>query len=235
MMAALAAGVFTVSIGAADAKTELTTPKQKYSYSIGVNMGRQMKQAGVEIDFESLVKGAKDAMTGNPALSDTEIQEAMMNLQKDVMAKASERGEKAKKEGDDFLAANKSKEGVKTIPGTALQYKVMKEGKGPKPKATDKVSTHYRGTLVDGTEFDSSYKRGEPTDFGVTEVISGWTTALTNMNVGSKWQLFIPSDMAYGPEGRPPVIPPNSALIFEMELLAIKGPDSGAPGLPTPK
>jgi FKBP-type peptidyl-prolyl cis-trans isomerase len=161
------------------------------------------------------------------------LQEIMMGLQKDVQAKAAERGEKAKKEGEDFLAANKSKEGVKTLP-SGLQYKVMKEGKGPKPKPTDVVSTHYRGTLIDGTEFDSSYKRGEPTEFPVGQVIPGWTEALTNMNVGSKWQVFIPSGLAYGPGGQGP-IPPNSTLVFEMELLAIKDPNAPSAPAATPK
>lgn len=231
MMAALAAGVFAVSLGAAD-KSELTTDKQKYSYAIGVNMGKQMKQQGLDVDFESLVKGAKDAQGTSVALTDAEMQEVMMKLQKDMMNKASERGEKAKKEGADFLAANKSKEGVKTITGDSpdkfIQYKVIKEGKGPKPKATDRVSTNYRGTLTDGTEFDSSYKGGEPVEFGVGEVIPGWTMALTNMPVGSKWQVFIPSDLAYGPRGQGP-IPANSVLIFEMELLAIKDGNASTP------
>jgi FKBP-type peptidyl-prolyl cis-trans isomerase FklB len=130
-------------------------------------------------------------------------------------------GEKNKKEGEAFLAENKKKEGVKTLP-SGLQYKVIKEGTGKSPKATDKVSTHYRGTLIDGTEFDSSYKRGQPATFPVNGVIPGWTEALQLMKVGSKWQLFIPSKLAYGERGAPPVIGPYSVLIFTVELLAIK-------------
>jgi FKBP-type peptidyl-prolyl cis-trans isomerase len=226
-MAALAAGVMVVSLNAADAKTELTTPTQKGSYAIGVHFGRSLKQQPLELDLEAVGRGFKDGFGGNVAFSDQELQEIVMKLQKDMQAKAVEAGEKAKGEGEAFLAANAKKEGVK-MGKEGLQYKVITEGKGPKPKATDTVSTHYRGTLVNGTEFDSSYKKGEPVEFGVTQVIPGWTQALTNMTVGSKWQVFIPSDLAYGPSGRPPVIPPNSTLIFDMELLAIKDPN--APG-----
>lgn len=232
-LAVLAAGVLTVSLGAADVKTELTTDKQKSSYFLGANFGRQLKQGNVDVEYDAFLRGVKDAQAGTVGFSETEMAEIGMNFQKSLQAKATERGEKAKKEGVDFLAANKSKEGVKTLTGDSpektIQYKVLKEGKGPKAKATDVVSTHYRGTLIDGTEFDSSYKRGEPTEFPVNGVIPGWTLALVNMNVGSKWQVFIPSDMAYGPGGQGP-IPPNSVLIFDMELLAIK--DANAPQPP---
>jgi FKBP-type peptidyl-prolyl cis-trans isomerase len=226
--AALAAGVMAVGLNAADVKTELTTGKQKAGYAIGANIGRGMKTQGLDIDIDALVRGFKDAQAGTPGFTDQELQEIMMNFQKEAQGKAMERGEKAKKEGEDFLAANKSKEGVKTT-ASGLQYKVLKDGKGPKPKATDTVSTHYRGTLIDGTEFDSSYKRGEPASFEVGQLIPGWTEALTNMTVGSKWQLYVPSNLAYGAGGQGP-IPPNSTLIFEMELLGIK--DDKAPAAP---
>jgi FKBP-type peptidyl-prolyl cis-trans isomerase len=235
MMAALAAGVMAVSLNAADVKTELTTPKQKSSYAIGAHFGRQLKTQPLELDLEVVARGIKDGYGGTVGFSDQELKEIVESLQKDIQAKMSEAGEKAKGEGEKFLAENAKKEGVKAGKD-GLQYKVITEGKGLKPKAEDVVSTHYRGTLINGTEFDSSYKRGEPTEFPVNRVIPGWTQALTNMNVGSKWQVFIPSDLAYGPTGMPPTIPPNSVLVFEMELLAIKNPGAaGAPGSPQPK
>lgn len=218
MVAALTASL-GASVFAAD-KVELTT-KQKSSYAIGVNIGRSFKQQGLDADTEQLVKGFKDAMAGTIALSDAELQEAMMKLQQEMMAAQAAKGEKAKGEGADFLAANKSKEGVKAT-ASGLQYKVLKEGTGPKPKATDTVVAHYRGTLIDGTEFDSSYKRGEPTEFPLNGVIKGWTEGLQLMPVGSKYQFFIPSDLAYGERGAGGQIPPNATLIFEVELVSIK-------------
>jgi FKBP-type peptidyl-prolyl cis-trans isomerase FkpA len=155
--------------------------------------------------------------------------EVMANFKKEMEGKMAEAGTKSKKVGEDFLAGNKSKEGVKTTP-SGLQYKVLKEGKGAKPKATDVVKVHYRGTLVDGTEFDSSYKRGEPIEFPLNGVIKGWTEGVQLMTPGSKYQFFIPSELAYGEEGRPPTIPGNSALIFEVELIEVK-PATGPGGL----
>ena len=158
-------------------------------------------------------------------LSEEEMRTVMTAFQKEMAAKQAEmmksQGEKNKKEGEAFLAENKKKEGVKTL-ASGLQYKVIKEGTGKTPKATDKVSTHYQGTLIDGTEFDSSYKRGEPATFPVNGVIPGWTEALQLMKVGSKWQLFVPSKLAYGEKGAGPIIGPNAVLIFTVELLAIK-------------
>jgi FKBP-type peptidyl-prolyl cis-trans isomerase FklB len=204
----------------------LKTPKDKLSYSVGVNLGKNLKQMAMDIDPETLAKGFKDAYSGaKPLLSDEEMQSVLASVQKEVAAKQAEKvkalGEKNKKEGEAFLAENKKKEGVKTL-ASGLQYKVLKEGTGKAPKAADKVSTHYQGTLIDGTEFDSSYKRGEPTTFPVKGVIPGWTEALQLMKVGSKWQLFIPSKLAYGERGAPPVIGPNAVLVFTMELLAIQ-------------
>jgi FKBP-type peptidyl-prolyl cis-trans isomerase len=242
MKAALAAGFLAVGVFAADApktdaaaKAGLDSPKQKASYAIGVNIGKTMKAQGVDIDFDTIVKGMKDGQSGNIALSDPEMQEAMMNLQKDMQEKAAKAGERAKGEGVAFLAANKSKEGVKTAKassGTEFQYKVIKEGKGPKPKPTDTVKVHYRGTLIDGTEFDSSYKRGEPVEFPLDQVIKGWTEGLQLMNVGSKYILYLPADLAYGEPGNRG-IPPNSTLIFEVELLDIVKAPAGASGAPT--
>ncbi len=228
MIAALAAGLVTVNLAAAD-KSELTTSKQKASYAIGVNIGKSMKQQGLDADFEMISKGMKDGAAGTPALTDPELQEAMMELQKEMQAKASQAGEKAKTEGEAFLAANKSKEGVKTT-ASGLQYKVLKEGKGTKPKSTETVKVHYRGTLLDGTEFDSSYKRGEPVEFPLDQVIKGWTEGLQLMTPGSKYQFFIPSALAYGEPGNRG-IPPNSTLTFDVELLEIVKPDA-VPGLP---
>lgn len=231
MIAALAAGLVAANLSAAESKpvdkAELSNPKHKASYVIGVNIGKGMKQQNVDVDAEMVLKGLKDGLAGNAALTDQEMQEAMMNLQKDMQAKVAELGVKSKKEGEDFLAANKSKEGVKSTT-SGLQYKVIKEGKGPKPKSTDVVKVHYRGTLLDGTEFDSSYKRGEPVEFPLDQVIKGWTEGLQLMTVGSKYQLFIPAALAYGEPGNRG-IPPNSTLQFEVELLEIVKPAADAP------
>lgn len=227
MIAALAAGLLAANLYAAGTdKSELATPKQKSSYVIGVNIGKGMKQQGVDVDFDLIMKGMKDGATGASALNDQEMQDAMMSLQKDLQNKASELGTKSKKEGEDFLAGNKDKEGVKST-ASGLQYKVLKEGKGAKPKQTDTVKVHYRGTLLDGTEFDSSYKRGEPVEFPLDQVIKGWTEGLQLMTVGSKYQFWIPSGLAYG-EGGNRGIPPNSTLTFEVELLDIVKPGGDA-------
>jgi FKBP-type peptidyl-prolyl cis-trans isomerase len=227
MIAALAAGLVAANFCAAGAdKAELTNPKQKSSYVIGVNIGKGMKQQGVDVDFDMVLKGMKDGAAGTPALNDQEMQEAMMSLQKEMQNKASELGVKSKKEGEDFLAANKDKEGVKST-ASGLQYKVIKEGKGPKPKPTDTVKVHYRGTLLDGTEFDSCYKRGEPVEFPLDQVIKGWTEGLQLKPVGSKYQFWIPANLAYGEPGNRG-IPPNSTLIFEVELLDIVKPGAAA-------
>lgn len=223
MIAALAAGLVAANLCAVGAdKSELTNPKQKASYVIGVNIGKGMKQQGVDVDVDMITKGIKDGLAGTAALNDQEMQEAMMSLQKDLQNKAAELGVKSKKEGEDFLAGNKSKEGVKTT-ASGLQYKVVKDAKGPKPQATDTVKVHYRGTLLDGTEFDSSYKRGEPVEFPLDQVIKGWTEGLQLMPVGSKYQFWIPANLAYGEPGNRG-IPPNSTLIFEVELLDIVKP-----------
>ena len=226
MIAALAAGLVAANLSAADSKptdkAELSNPKLKASYVIGVNIGKGMKTQGVDVDADMVLKGLKDGLAGASALTDPEMQEAMMSLQKDMQSKVAELGVKSKKEGEDYLAANKSKEGVKSTT-SGLQYKVIKEGKGPKPKSTDVVKVHYRGTLLDGTEFDSSYKRGEPVEFPLDQVIKGWTEGLQLMTVGSKYQLFIPAALAYGEPGNRG-IPPNSTLIFEVELLEIVKP-----------
>ncbi|MDX1952288.1 MAG: FKBP-type peptidyl-prolyl cis-trans isomerase [Verrucomicrobiota bacterium] len=218
-IAALTLGL-TFTAAAQTDKATLKTDQEKAAYSIGFRIGSQMKSQGVEISQESLASGIKDALGGNPpALSDSEMEQAIMGMQKTMMAKMEAKGAEAKKAGEAFLAENKKKEGIKTT-ASGLQYKVIKEGTGPKPTAEDTVSTHYKGTLVDGKEFDSS--KGEPVTFPVKGVIPGWTEALQLMPVGSKWQLFIPSDLAYGERGAGGAIPPNSTLIFDIELVEIK-------------
>ena len=207
---------------------ELKGLKEKASYSLGLDMGRRLRAQSVEIDPDLMARGLRDGLGGgDSALTDAEIQEVMQSFRQELAAKqqavAKSAGDKNKGEGDKFLAENKKKEGVKTT-ASGLQYKVIKEGTGKSPTATDTVKVHYRGTLIDGkTEFDSSYKRGEPIEFPVNGVIKGWTEALQLMKVGSKWQLFIPSELAYGEAGTPGgPIGPNSALLFDVELLGVK-------------
>jgi FKBP-type peptidyl-prolyl cis-trans isomerase FklB len=212
--------------GFAQEITVLKDRKEKVSYGIGVDIGRVMQKQGVAIDADLLAKGIKDAVSGGKLLmTDQEIQETLMAFQKEMRAKQEEAnkalGEKNKKEGEAFLAANKSKEGVKTLPD-GLQYKVLKPGTGNKPKPTDTVVTQYRGTLIDGTEFDSSYRRGQPATFRVDGVIRGWTEALQLMEEGAKWMLYIPPALAYGDRGAGPQIGPNATLIFEIELVSIQ-------------
>jgi len=204
----------------------LKKKKDKVSYVIGMEIGKNFKKQSIDIDPDILVKGIKDAISdGKPLLTEQEVQETMITFQKEMMAKqeelAKKLGEKNKKEGEAFLAENKKKEGVKTLP-SGLQYKVIKAGTGEKPKLTDTVMTQYRGTLIDGTEFDSSYRRGQPVSFPVTGVIPGWTEALQLMEEGAKWQLFIPPNLAYGERGAGRDIGPNATLIFEIELVSIQ-------------
>lgn len=205
----------------------LDTQKDKASYAIGMNIGRSMKKDNVDVDPEILSRGLKDALTGaKPLLTDEETQAVLTTLQNDVRKRQQDTFNQAlaknKEEGDAFLAANKSKPGVVLLP-SGLQYKVIQNGDGPKPTATDTVVCNYKGTLIDGTEFDSSYKRGQPATFPVNQVIKGWTEALQLMPVGSKWELYIPSNLAYGERGtQGGPIGPNETLIFEVELLSIQ-------------
>ncbi|MDP2158235.1 MAG: FKBP-type peptidyl-prolyl cis-trans isomerase [Nitrospirota bacterium] len=214
-------------VGLASAESqELKTDKDKLSYSMGVATGTQMKRQSVDVDVDMFAKGLRDSVSGGKLqMTEQEIQEALMKFQQEMAAKQAEKTKQLteinKKEGEAFLAENKKKEGVKTLP-SGLQYKVITEGSGNSPKETDTVTTHYRGTLIDGTEFDSSIKRGQPATFAVKGVIKGWTEALQLMKEGSKWQLFIPSELAYGERGAGQQIGPNSALIFEVELISIK-------------
>jgi FKBP-type peptidyl-prolyl cis-trans isomerase FklB len=211
----------------------LTTQKDKFSYALGMNLGASFKKQSVPVDPNILARGIKDALAGGKtALTEEQARATLMEVQTEVRKKQQEEmqvaGEASKKEGAAFLADNKSKDGVVTLP-SGLEYKVLTQGTGPKPTASDTVVCNYRGTLINGTEFDSSYKRGEPATFPVNGVIKGWTEALQLMPVGSKWQLFIPSDMAYGERSPAPEIGPNSTLIFEVELLSIKSAAQTAP------
>jgi FKBP-type peptidyl-prolyl cis-trans isomerase FklB len=206
-------------------KMELKTQKDKASYAIGLDMGSSLKKNEIDVNADALVRGIKDALSGGQKLmTDQEISETIMGLQKELQTKQQSRvkaaADKNKKEGEDFLAENKKKEGVVTLP-SGLQYKIIKPGTGKSPKATDSVSVHYKGTLIDGTEFDSSYKRGQAATFPVNGVIAGWTEALQLMKEGATWKLFIPANLAYGERGAPPTIGPNATLIFEVELVSI--------------
>jgi FKBP-type peptidyl-prolyl cis-trans isomerase FklB len=220
----------TGSKAAATSATALTTRKQKFSYAlgmqIGTGLGQNLKRQSIEFDSSLLAQGLKDSLAGTkPRLTMEEAQavlkEVQEEVQKEQQAKQKEAADKNKTEGLAFLAANKSKEGVVTLP-SGLQYKILTAGTGPKPTAADTVVCNYKGTLVDGKEFDSSYKRGQPATFPVGGVIKGWTEALQLMPVGSKWQLFIPPDLAYGERGAGAEIGPDSTLIFEVELISIK-------------
>lgn len=211
----------------------LTTQKDKFSYALGMNLGTTLHKQSVPVDPNILARGLKDALAGGKtALSEDQARATLMEVQTEMRKKQEEQmqiaGAASKKEGEAFLAANKSKDGVVTLP-SGLQYKILTQGAGPKPTPSDSVVCNYRGTLINGTEFDSSYKRGEPATFPVTGVIKGWTEALQLMPVGSKWQLFVPSDMAYGERSPAPQIGPNSTLIFEVELLSIQPKRAEAP------
>lgn len=200
-------------------KADLKSDKGQASYAIGQQIGKNLKAQNIEVDAKTLAISLADATEGKSDMTDEEIQKAMMKLQEMAMQKQQEEGENNKKKSAEFLEKNKTAEGVKTT-DSGLQYIVMTEGTGASPKADDVVKCHYTGTLIDGTKFDSSVDRGQPAEFPVSGVIPGWTEALQMMKVGSKYKLFIPPELAYGPAGRPG-IPPNSTLIFEVELLEV--------------
>ncbi len=202
------------------------TQKDKISYSIGVQIGKGFKEQAIDIDVDTLIKGIKDSSAGGKLLmAEDDMRATMMAFETEMRQKHTQAvrtaGEENKKTGDAFLAENKTKKGVTTTP-SGLQYEVITAGTGKKPTDTDTVECNYRGTLINGKEFDSSYKRGEPAKFPVSRVIPGWTEALKLMPVGSKWKLYVPPNLGYGPAGAGPDIPPNSTLIFEVELLGIK-------------
>lgn len=202
------------------------TKKEKISYSIGLQMGLQLSTLGDHVDVQSVINGLNDGQSGTKSkLSEEEIKMVMTEFQTEMQAEQQKKTEITStengKEASTFLAENKGKDGVITL-DSGLQYKILNKGEGASPLATDTVTVHYRGTLVNGTEFDSSYKRNEPATFPVSGVIKGWTEALQLMQVGSKWQLFLPAELAYGNRGAGRDIGPNQMLIFEVELLEIK-------------
>ncbi len=209
----------------AESSSELKSEKDRISYSIGMDIGNNFKKQSLDIDPDVLSRGIKDALAGNkPLMSEQESAETMTKLRKQVMAKQAEMMKEAGKEnkvkGEAFLMENKNKDGIITLP-SGLQYKIVENGTGESPKLTDEVTVNYRGTLIDGTEFDSSYRRGQPASFKVNAVISGWTEALQIMKPGSKWQLYIPSSLAYGERGAGRDIGPHSTLIFDVELISV--------------
>ncbi len=217
----IACAVLLTSHAMAEDKPELKSLKDKLGYSIGLELGKNMKKNAVEVDLNTVMQGIKDGYGGgNALLTEEQVKETYAEFQK-------ERAEKNKKEGEAFLAANKKKDGVITM-ASGLQYKIIKKGSGKTPKATDSVTVNYVGTLIDGTEFDSSYKRGQPVTFNVNGVIPGWTEALQLMKEGSKWQLFLPANLAYGERGAPGIAP-NSVLIFEVELISVNKESAPSP------
>ena len=217
---------FLFSVSLAAETIELKDQKDKESYSFGYQFGQSLKAQGLDISLEIYTSGIKDALAGKePQMSQEEIRTTIAEVQKRIMAARQkdlmEKSAKNLEEGKKFLAENQKKEGIKTLP-SGLQYKILAEGSGKMPKAEDRVTVNYKGTLTDGTEFDSSYKRGQPATLPVNGVIKGWTEALQLMKEGSKWQLFIPSELAYGERGAGSTIPPSSTLIFEVELILVQ-------------
>ncbi len=231
MLVSLLALGFIAGAAQAQDKPEIKDQKDKVSYSVGYQIGGDFKRQHLDLNPDALMQGIKDALAGaTPVMTQQEMNQTLIELKTKIVAAQQEErkkaGEKNLAEGKAFLEENAKKEGVKTLPD-GLQYKVIKEGDGPMPKATDTVTVHYRGRLIDGTEFDSSYSRNQPATFPVSGVIKGWTEALQQMKTGAKWELFIPPDLAYGERGAGQVIGPNSVLIFEVELLSIGGGASG--------
>src|SRR6516225_9103415 len=224
----VSASLLALPLFGQDKSPQLKDQKDKVSYSIGMQIGFNLARQKVDVNPDSLAASIKDAIAGNPQLTTEQVKDIMSQFEKDMEQKQKQLGEKNKTDGEKFLEDNKKKPGVKTT-ASGLQYKVEKEGTGPQPKSTDMVTVNYRGTLIDGTEFDSSYKRGQPATFPVNGVIKGWTEALQLMKQGSKYQLFIPSNLAYGERAMGPDIGPNSTLIFEVELQDVKPPPTPSP------
>ncbi len=225
LLAMLLSVILMSNLCLAEEKPDLEDEKAKANYSVGYQIGGDFKRQGVEINPEMLVKGIQDALSGEKGLmTPQERRNTLVNLQRQVAAQQEQdKPEQAREypgEGREFLIENSKKEGVKTT-DSGLQYRIVAEGSGKMPKSTDTVTVHYRGTLIDGTEFESSYSRGKPATFGVGRVIAGWTEALQMMKEGARWQLFIPSKLAYG-DKRTGNIEPNSTLIFDVELISVQ-------------
>jgi FKBP-type peptidyl-prolyl cis-trans isomerase FklB len=228
----VSASLLALPLFGQDKSPQLKDQKDKVSYSIGMNIGFNLSRQKVDINPDILAAGLKDAIAGKPQLTQDQVKDVMAQFEKDMEQKQKQAGEKNKTDGAKFLEENKKKQGVKTT-ASGLQYKVMKDGTGAQPKPTDMVTVNYRGTLIDGTEFDSSYKRGQPATFPVNGVIKGWTEALQLMKVGSKYQVFVPSNLAYGERSVSPDLGPNATLIFDVELLDAKpAPTPGPQGSP---
>ncbi|MFA5879132.1 MAG: FKBP-type peptidyl-prolyl cis-trans isomerase [Candidatus Margulisiibacteriota bacterium] len=210
-----------------EGRAVLKDNKEKVSYSIGQSIGVNIKNQKMDLNLKAVIKGLEDGVNGKSALTPEEMQKVLMEFQKEMQTKQMESfkadSEKNLKEGDAFLEKNKKESGVITLP-SGLQYKVIKSGNGVSPKATDTVVVHYIGKLLDGKEFDNSYKRNQPATFKVNQIIPGWSEALQNMKVGDKWTIFLPSNLAYGANGAGPTIGPNAVLIFEVELLDVNPP-----------
>ncbi len=211
---------------------DLDSQKKKVSYAIGLDIGKNFKERAMDLDMDILIQGLRDAQgSAQPLLGSEEIQKVMTQFQQDMMKAEQEKrkgqAETNKAKETTFLAENAKKPGI-TVTASGLQYKVVSTGTGPLPKVTDTVKVHYRGTLLDGTEFDSSYKRNQPAVFPLNGVIKGWTEALQLMRVGSKWQVFLPASLAYGESGAGQVIGPNATLIFDVELISIEAPAAAA-------
>ena len=224
----VSASLLALPLFGQEKSAQLKDQKEKVSYSIGMNIGFNLSRQKVDINPDMLAAGIKDAIAGKPLLTQDQVKEVMAQFEKDMEQKQKQAGEKNKTDGAKFLEENKKKPGIKTT-ASGLQYKVVKEGTGAQPKPTDMVTVNYRGTLIDGTEFDSSYKRGQPATFPVNGVIKGWTEGLQLMKVGSKYQLFVPANLAYGERSVSPELGPNATLIFEVELLDAKPPPTPAP------
>src|SRR6201997_173671 len=224
----ISASVIAFPVFGQEKSPQLKNQKDKVSYSIGMQIGFNLGRQKVDINPDILAAGIKDALANKPQLTPDQVKDVMAQFEKDMEQKQKELGEKNKADGAKFLDENKKKPGVKTT-ASGLQYKVEKEGTGAQPKATDMVTVNYRGTLIDGTEFDSSYKRGQPATFPLNGVIKGWTEGLQLMKQGSKYQFFVPSNLAYGERSVGPDIAANATLIFEVELLDVKPPPTPAP------
>lgn len=219
---------FAVIAFGEDKPSQFKDQKDKFSYAVGLNIGMNFKRQNIDVSPDVVLSGLKDGIAGTPKMTMDQIRDTMTAFEKDMQQKEAEAGKKNSADADKFLADNKKKDGVKTT-ASGLQYKVLKEGNGAQPKASDTVTVNYRGTLMDGTEFDSSYKRGQPATFPVGGVIKGWTEALQLMKVGSKYQLFIPPNLAYGEHSPTPQIPASSLLIFEVELMNTQPAGSTVP------
>jgi len=230
MKTGLLIGLITLSLSLSafgKEPTGLKSDKQKFSYAVGFQIGQNLKRQKLDLDTKAFTQGTQDAISSaKPRLTTEEMQAAVQSQQKKEMEKQEVLVKKNLEAGQAFLEANKKKEGVIALP-SGLQYKIITDGKGKQPKSTDAVVAHYRGTLTNGTEFDSSYKRNEPATFPVTGVIKGWQEVLPLMKEGAKWQVYIPAELAYGPRGAGNIIGPNEVLIFDIELLSIKSETEG--------